>query len=275
MPLRYQWPEGKRSAVVLSFDFDAESGFIFREPEKARRSLGDLEERRFGPRVGVDRILSLLDRLKIRATFYIPGWTVVNHLAPCRRIRDAGHEIGAHVGQLRQPPEAGRADARARWQIVERDRVRGHEPVVRLGAIRHGGERQSLGQRRRKILGTVDRQVDLPRRESGVEFVGEEGLGADLVDGAVEDAVPGGHELEHLHGEPVVEGSQLVGHDLEVRAGIAVLGEQVDRDGKDFVGAALRQAFDPGAAALALGRLKGGTGHALIIVRRTGPSSKY
>jgi hypothetical protein len=56
--MRYPWPEGKQSAAVLSFDFDAESGFLFREPEKAKRSLGDLEERRFGPRVGVDRILA-------------------------------------------------------------------------------------------------------------------------------------------------------------------------------------------------------------------------
>src|SRR5258708_15096030 len=38
----------------------------------------------------------MLDPLRLRATFFIPGWTVVNHLAPCKRIRDAGHEIGAH-----------------------------------------------------------------------------------------------------------------------------------------------------------------------------------
>ena len=108
---RYRWPRGMQSAVVLSFDVDAESGFLFREPEKAKRSLADLEERRFGPRVGVDRILRLLDRLKIRASFFIPGWTVVNHLAACKRIRDAGHEIGAHgnvheaVGMLDQTQE--------------------------------------------------------------------------------------------------------------------------------------------------------------------------
>ena len=94
--MRYPWPEGKQSAVVLSFDFDAESGFLFREPEKAKRSLGDLEERRFGPRVGVDRILRMLDRLRLRASFFIPGWTAVHHLPQCKRIRDAGHEIGAH-----------------------------------------------------------------------------------------------------------------------------------------------------------------------------------
>src|SRR5262249_58901677 len=91
-----RWPDGKQSAAVLSFDFDAESGFLFREPEKGKRSLADLEERRFGPRVGVDRILHMLDRLRLRASFYIPGWTVENHLPQCKRIRDAGHEIGAH-----------------------------------------------------------------------------------------------------------------------------------------------------------------------------------
>jgi peptidoglycan/xylan/chitin deacetylase (PgdA/CDA1 family) len=94
--MRYQWPEGHRSAAVLSFDFDAESGFLFREPDKAKRSLADLEERRFGPRVGVDRILRLLDRLRLRASFFIPGWTVEHHGAESRRIRDAGHEVGAH-----------------------------------------------------------------------------------------------------------------------------------------------------------------------------------
>jgi peptidoglycan-N-acetylglucosamine deacetylase len=94
--MRYPWPDGKRSAAVLSFDFDAESGFLSREPEKSKRSLGTLEERRFGPRVGVDRILRLLDRLKLRASFFIPGWTVENHLPQAKRIRDAGHEIGAH-----------------------------------------------------------------------------------------------------------------------------------------------------------------------------------
>src|SRR5581483_458958 len=43
-----------------------------------------------------DRILRLLDRLRLPASFFIPGWTVENHLAEAKRIRDAGHEIGAH-----------------------------------------------------------------------------------------------------------------------------------------------------------------------------------
>ena len=45
--MRYRWPDGQQCAVVLSFDFDAESGFLFREPDKSKRSLAGLEERRF------------------------------------------------------------------------------------------------------------------------------------------------------------------------------------------------------------------------------------
>jgi peptidoglycan/xylan/chitin deacetylase (PgdA/CDA1 family) len=94
--MRYTWPDGKQCAVVFSFDFDAESGFLSREPEKAKRSLATLEERRFGPRVGVDRILRMLDRQRVPATFFIPGWVVEHYLPESTRIRDAGCEIGAH-----------------------------------------------------------------------------------------------------------------------------------------------------------------------------------
>jgi peptidoglycan/xylan/chitin deacetylase (PgdA/CDA1 family) len=94
--MRYAWPDGQQCAAVLSFDFDAESGFLFREPEKSRRSLAGLEERRFGPRVGVERILRMLDQLRLPATFFIPGWTAEHHRPEALRIRDAGLEIGAH-----------------------------------------------------------------------------------------------------------------------------------------------------------------------------------
>lgn len=94
--MRYRWPEGYQAAVAFTFDFDAESAFLFREPQKAARSLAGLEERRFGPRVGVPRILSLLDRYKLPSTFYVPGWVAENHTEVVKSVRDAGHEIGAH-----------------------------------------------------------------------------------------------------------------------------------------------------------------------------------
>ncbi|HLW61248.1 MAG TPA: polysaccharide deacetylase [bacterium] len=69
---------------------------MFRNPEKAQRQLADMEERRFGPRTGIPRILRLLDRYGLRGTFYVPGYTIVHHPEAIRSIRDAGHELGAH-----------------------------------------------------------------------------------------------------------------------------------------------------------------------------------
>jgi peptidoglycan-N-acetylglucosamine deacetylase len=94
--MRYRWPDGHDCAVALTFDVDAESALIFREPERAAHSLAANEERRFGVRAGVPRILRLLERYGLRGTFYVPGWTVAHHTAAIRPIRDAGHELAAH-----------------------------------------------------------------------------------------------------------------------------------------------------------------------------------
>jgi polysaccharide deacetylase family protein (PEP-CTERM system associated) len=43
-----------------------------------------------------ERVLDLLDRRDIRATFFILGWVAEQHPALVARIREAGHEIGSH-----------------------------------------------------------------------------------------------------------------------------------------------------------------------------------
>jgi peptidoglycan-N-acetylglucosamine deacetylase len=93
---RYRWPDGKRCAVVLSFDVDAESPHIFRNPEEAATRLDALEERRFGPRTGVWRILRLLERYALPATFFVPGFTIEHHTEAVRAIQAAGHELACH-----------------------------------------------------------------------------------------------------------------------------------------------------------------------------------
>ena len=94
--MRFRWPDGYRCATVLSFDVDAESAHVFRKPEQAAAQLGDMEERRFGVRTGIPRILRLLEKYGLRASFYVPGYTIAHHLEAVRWIRDAGHELGAH-----------------------------------------------------------------------------------------------------------------------------------------------------------------------------------
>jgi len=80
---------------MLTFDFDAESGWLSRDPAIADLP-GVLSQGTYGAKVGVPRILDLLRAEKVRATFFIPGWVVERHPEPCKAIRDAGHEIGHH-----------------------------------------------------------------------------------------------------------------------------------------------------------------------------------
>ena len=87
-------------AVCLTFDFDALSVWLgsFGIDTPTAMSRGE-----FGARVGVPRILRLLAREQIQATFYIPGHTVDSFPEVCTEIRDAGHEIGHH-GYLHESP---------------------------------------------------------------------------------------------------------------------------------------------------------------------------
>lgn len=81
------------TTVCLTFDFDAMSLWIgsFRATSPTPLSRGE-----YGARVGVARILALLDRHGVKATFFVPGHTALMHPAAVREIAAAGHEIGAH-----------------------------------------------------------------------------------------------------------------------------------------------------------------------------------
>jgi peptidoglycan/xylan/chitin deacetylase (PgdA/CDA1 family) len=93
--MRVNWPNGARVAVMLTFDFDAETLWMARDPENARRP-GILSQGKYGAKVGVPKILETLEDAGVPATFFIPGWTVENHTGRCEMILKAGHEIGHH-----------------------------------------------------------------------------------------------------------------------------------------------------------------------------------
>ncbi|MDF1737920.1 MAG: polysaccharide deacetylase [Verrucomicrobiales bacterium] len=92
---RFQWPVGKRCAVMLCFDVDGETTVLSEEAALAGR-LTTMSQCAYGPRVGVPRILGLLDHLEVPSTFFIPTWIVEQHPKMTGAIMDAGHEIGAH-----------------------------------------------------------------------------------------------------------------------------------------------------------------------------------
>lgn len=87
-----------RHIVCLTFDFDALSGFIAR----GLTTPTPISRGEFGV-VGAERILALLHRFGIAATWFIPGHTIATYPEPCRHIAQAGHEI-AHHGWTHVPP---------------------------------------------------------------------------------------------------------------------------------------------------------------------------
>jgi peptidoglycan/xylan/chitin deacetylase (PgdA/CDA1 family) len=47
----------------------------------------------FGPRVGTARILDLLDRHDILATFFVPGWVAERNKEIVKEVAARGHEV--------------------------------------------------------------------------------------------------------------------------------------------------------------------------------------
>src|SRR3954465_9177139 len=93
--MRTDWPGGAEVAVSLTFDVDAESGWLGTDPAYAGR-LSTLSEGRFGVTRGLPRILEILDKHDIKGTFYVPGDTAERHTDAIKAVIAAGHEIGHH-----------------------------------------------------------------------------------------------------------------------------------------------------------------------------------
>ncbi|HZA02213.1 MAG TPA: polysaccharide deacetylase, partial [Hyphomicrobiaceae bacterium] len=92
-PLRpTSWPNGARCAVALSFDSDHETN----ELRDGGRSIGRLSWGQYGNRVGVPRILALLAKHGVPATFYVPAVAALTYPDEQRQIVAQGHEIGIH-----------------------------------------------------------------------------------------------------------------------------------------------------------------------------------
>lgn len=95
-----QWPQGRRAAAAFTFDVDAESAVLFAAPGSESRA-GVMSHQAYGPLTGVPRLLRLLERHGVRATFFVPGYTAHRYPGVVRDIVAAGHEV-AHHGYLHE-----------------------------------------------------------------------------------------------------------------------------------------------------------------------------
>jgi peptidoglycan/xylan/chitin deacetylase (PgdA/CDA1 family) len=90
------------TTVCLTFDFDALSIWVstFKLTSPTPLSRGE-----YGACVGLPRVLSVLAKHQVAATFFVPAHTAVSFPDEVRQIAKAGHEIACH-GFVHESPVA-------------------------------------------------------------------------------------------------------------------------------------------------------------------------
>lgn len=90
-----RWPGGARVAVLLSFDVDNETVAL----RTGDPGIGALSQGEYGARTALRRVLALLDRHGIPASFFIPAVSLQLHPEMADLIKRSGggrHEFGVH-----------------------------------------------------------------------------------------------------------------------------------------------------------------------------------
>ena len=88
------WPNGARVAVMISFDVDNDTITIARNAEP---SIGAMSQGEYGARVGLRRVVDLMDRHEIPASFFIPAVSLVLRPEMVDVIQASGrHEFAVH-----------------------------------------------------------------------------------------------------------------------------------------------------------------------------------
>ena len=91
---KLQWPKPYRCAVNFVFNYQGAEGL---EPDsKGRIDAEEYARREYGPRVGIWRILRLLDKYQLKATFVTCGAFAERYPDTVKAIHAAGHDVAGH-----------------------------------------------------------------------------------------------------------------------------------------------------------------------------------
>lgn len=126
-----QWPGGARVAVMLSFDVDNET--VFLAPiAPGRPNIGGLSQGEYGARVGLKRVLALLEKQKIPASFFMPAMSLELHPDIIPMIKAEGHhEFGVHgwIHELNSTLPAAAERDLVRRAVEYFEKATGSKPV--------------------------------------------------------------------------------------------------------------------------------------------------
>ncbi len=123
-----RWPGNNRVAVLLSFDVDNETIWL----RNGDTNVGGLSQGQYGARVGLRRVLDLLDEYEIPASFFGPALSFTLAPEQIEMIQASGrHEIGIHGWIHERNAQLPReVESRLLRQAVERmTELMGQRPV--------------------------------------------------------------------------------------------------------------------------------------------------
>ena len=118
-----------RHVVCLTFDFDTQTGFMARN----MTTPTSLSRGEFGA-IGARRILDFLKSRGIKATWFIPGFTIESWPRECEAVVSDGHEVANHSWAHIPPATQTR-------EQEETDLVRANDAIARLSGRKARGYR--------------------------------------------------------------------------------------------------------------------------------------
>ena len=118
------WPNGARCAAAITFDMDADSLLHIEHPKSSLSKISAMSMLRYGPEVGVPRILEGYRRYGLKQTFFIPAWCIEQYPKTVEAIVEDGHEVGFH-GYIHEAPNSLSRDDERYWmersiEVIER-----------------------------------------------------------------------------------------------------------------------------------------------------------
>ncbi len=142
-PPRFTWPGGQRFALSLVFNYEEGSehsvetdGMIesigeFGPVDIKVRDVGMESVYEYGQRVGIWRILDLLRKYRVRATFFATARALQSNREAAKAIIEGSHEICDHgyswTELYKLNPDEEREEIRKSVQVIEE--VTGRKPV--------------------------------------------------------------------------------------------------------------------------------------------------
>ncbi|RDJ03930.1 polysaccharide deacetylase family protein [Rhizobium grahamii] len=95
IPSETYWPEGKRSAAVVSVIFDDGLDAISEAPDLAHRSKS-LSVWQYGATRGVERLCNTFAAFGVPTSWFVPGVVAQKHERLLRDVLSGGHELESH-----------------------------------------------------------------------------------------------------------------------------------------------------------------------------------